>query len=178
MNNLTRVMIAVERSTQESKANSSHPSSQRGTSLYGIVAPLFGAFIVRIVGAISLVQRNSVPSPHMRCIITASRRASATMAFSPSTLGNVHRPCLQPRPFLHAWSADMTCVPHRAALMASSPQRDPSQRDGSRRTGLRTGVSPRDGPTAFEFLKRAGTSTVLIKAKDTTGPTPGMVINR
>jgi hypothetical protein len=24
----------------------------------------------------------------------------------------------------------------------------------------------------------AGTSTVLIKAKDTTGPTPGMVINR
>src|SRR5580704_14854005 len=43
---------------------------------------------------------------------------------------------------------------------------------------LRTGVSPRDGPTAFEFLKRAGTSTVLIKAKDTTGPTPGMVINR
>ena len=31
--------------------------------------------------AVSLVQRNSVPSTHMRCIITASRRARATIAF-------------------------------------------------------------------------------------------------
>ena len=29
----------------------------------------------------SWVQRNSVPSTHMRCMITASRRASATIAF-------------------------------------------------------------------------------------------------
>ena len=29
----------------------------------------------------SLVQRNSVPSTHMRCMITANRRASATIAF-------------------------------------------------------------------------------------------------
>src|SRR6516225_9722836 len=31
--------------------------------------------------ATSLVHRNSVPSTHMRCIITAKRRASATIAF-------------------------------------------------------------------------------------------------
>ena len=31
--------------------------------------------------ATSRVQRNSVPSTHMRCIITANRRASATIAF-------------------------------------------------------------------------------------------------
>jgi hypothetical protein len=31
--------------------------------------------------ATSRVQRNSVPSTHMRCMITANRRASATMAF-------------------------------------------------------------------------------------------------
>jgi hypothetical protein len=31
--------------------------------------------------ATSLVHRNSVPSIHMRCMITASRRASATIAF-------------------------------------------------------------------------------------------------
>ena len=31
--------------------------------------------------ASSRVQRNSVPSTHMRCMITASRRASATIAF-------------------------------------------------------------------------------------------------
>ena len=29
----------------------------------------------------SLVHRNSVPSTHMRCMITANRRASATIAF-------------------------------------------------------------------------------------------------
>src|SRR5439155_17528803 len=29
----------------------------------------------------SRVQRNSVPSTHMRCMITANRRASATIAF-------------------------------------------------------------------------------------------------
>src|SRR5450631_2138920 len=31
--------------------------------------------------ACSRVQRNSVPSTHMRCMITANRRASATIAF-------------------------------------------------------------------------------------------------
>ena len=31
--------------------------------------------------AASRVQRNSVPSTHMRCMITANRRASATIAF-------------------------------------------------------------------------------------------------
>jgi hypothetical protein len=41
-----------------------------------------------------------------------------------------------------------------------------------------TGVNPNDGPTALEFLKRAGTSMVLLKARDATGPTPGIVIKR
>ena len=80
-NNLTRVLIAVERSTQESKANSSHPSSREGHRCAGLFRSDSLAFVAQIVGAISLVQRNSVPSLHMRCIITASRRASATMAF-------------------------------------------------------------------------------------------------
>ncbi len=82
-NNLTRVLIAVERSTQESKANSSHPSSREGHRCAGLWFCRSDslAFVVQIVGAISFVQRNSVPSLHMRCIITASRRASATMAF-------------------------------------------------------------------------------------------------
>src|SRR5207302_10623749 len=35
-NNLTRVLIAVERSTQESTANSSHPSSREGHRCAGL----------------------------------------------------------------------------------------------------------------------------------------------
>src|SRR5262245_7790393 len=38
------------------------------------------------VAATSLVHRNSVPSTQMRCMITASRRASATIAFIPRCL--------------------------------------------------------------------------------------------
>ena len=67
----------------ESKANWSHPSSREGHRCAGLWFCRCDslAFVAQIVGAISLVQRNSVPSLHMRCIITASRRASATMAF-------------------------------------------------------------------------------------------------
>jgi hypothetical protein len=46
-------------------------------SLSGMILNGFHAAAV----ACSLVQRNSVPSTQMRCIITASRRASATIAF-------------------------------------------------------------------------------------------------
>ncbi len=55
-----------------------------------IIPPLGGArvssYFVRFrksahTAAASRVQRNSVPSTQMRCIITANRRASATMAF-------------------------------------------------------------------------------------------------
>src|ERR1700730_15406602 len=41
-NNLTRVLIAVERSTQESKANSSHPSSREGHRCAGLSLRQFG----------------------------------------------------------------------------------------------------------------------------------------
>ena len=41
-NNLTRVLIAVERSTSESKANSSHPSSREGHRCAGLSLRQFG----------------------------------------------------------------------------------------------------------------------------------------
>jgi hypothetical protein len=66
-------------------ANSPHPSSCEGHHsttwwsssflLLGLITHCFYA------AAASLVQRNSVPSTQMRCMITANRRASATIAF-------------------------------------------------------------------------------------------------
>src|SRR5271169_5312012 len=59
----------------------------RGTSFHHAVeleCPPIGIDPVRFsccYGACSLVQRNSVPSTQMRCMITASRRARATIAF-------------------------------------------------------------------------------------------------
>jgi hypothetical protein len=57
----------------------------RGTSFHSSVdlglPPIALILCAPHAAAVSLVQRNSVPSTHMRCIITASRRARATIAF-------------------------------------------------------------------------------------------------
>ena len=68
-------------------ANSPHPSSREGHHstarwsssflLSGLILPSRHAAAT----ACSRVQRNSVPSTQMRCMITANRRASATIAF-------------------------------------------------------------------------------------------------
>ena len=68
-------------------ANSPHPSSREGhlstagwsSSFLLSDLILHGCHAVAVAG--SRVQRNSVPSTQMRCMITANRRASATIAF-------------------------------------------------------------------------------------------------
>src|SRR5580700_3485400 len=104
---LTRVLIAVERSTQESKANSSHPSSREGHRCAGLSLRQFGV-------------RRSDCRRHFPCPAELGSITPHTMHnhgepscqcddgfFLPPTLGNVHRPCLQPRPFLHAGQHDL-----------------------------------------------------------------------
>jgi hypothetical protein len=67
-------------------ANSPYPSSREG---HHTTARWSSSFLLsdlmlhdlHAAAACSRVQRNSVPSIHMRCMITASRRASATIAF-------------------------------------------------------------------------------------------------
>jgi hypothetical protein len=57
----------------------------RGTSFHRWVdlefSPIALILCAPHAAAVSLVQRNSVPSTHMRCMITANRRAKATIAF-------------------------------------------------------------------------------------------------
>src|ERR1035437_3480602 len=66
-------------------ANSPHPSSREGhPSTAGWNSSFLLSYLVTYAShdtAASRVHRNSVPSTHMRCIITASRRARATIAF-------------------------------------------------------------------------------------------------
>jgi len=66
-------------------AISPHPSSREGhhsTARWSSSVLLIRLILIRFhAAAASLVQRNSVPSTHMRCMITANRRASATIAF-------------------------------------------------------------------------------------------------
>src|ERR1700716_1573556 len=65
--------------------NSPHPSSREGhhsTARWSSSFLLLHLILHRSqAAATSLVHRNSVPSTHMRCMITANRRASATIAF-------------------------------------------------------------------------------------------------
>ena len=66
-------------------ANSPHPSSREG---HHSTAQWSSSFLLSLLilhdshdVATSRVQRNSVPSTQMRCMITANRRARATIAF-------------------------------------------------------------------------------------------------
>ena len=66
--------------------NSPHPSSREGHhSTAGWSSGFLLSHLIQhgshAATACSRVQRNSVPSTHMRCMITANRRASATIAF-------------------------------------------------------------------------------------------------
>src|ERR1039458_10105859 len=66
--------------------NSPHPSSREGhDSTAGWSSGFLLSHLIQhgshAATACSRVQRNSVPSTHMRCMITANRRASATIAF-------------------------------------------------------------------------------------------------
>ncbi len=84
-NNLWVGLVVSVTAGPSGHANSPHPSSRKGHHstvqwsssflLSGLI--LYGSHAV----AASLVHRNSVPSTHMRCMITASLRASATIAF-------------------------------------------------------------------------------------------------
>ena len=80
--------LAVRRTAGPSRhANSPHPSSREGhlSTARWISSFLLSGLILNgfhaAATACSRVQRNSVPSTQMRCIITASRRARATIAF-------------------------------------------------------------------------------------------------
>jgi hypothetical protein len=84
-NNLYRGLTVRRTAGPSGHANSPHPSSREGhhsttrwsSSFLLLPLILFGSH----AAAVSLVHRNSVPSIHMRCRITANRRASATIAF-------------------------------------------------------------------------------------------------
>ena len=86
-NNLYRGLTVSVTAGPSGHANSPHPSSREGhlSTAWWNSSVLLSDFILRgfhaAAVACSRVQRNSVPSTHMRCMITANRRASATIAF-------------------------------------------------------------------------------------------------
>jgi len=84
-NNLLRGLTVRLTIGPSGHANSPHPSSREGhhsTARWSSSVLLSLLILIRPhAAAASRVQRNSVPSTHMRCRITANRRASATIAF-------------------------------------------------------------------------------------------------
>src|SRR6516164_1766268 len=83
----TAALSSVRTAGPSGHANSSHPSAREGhlSSAEWISSFLLSGLILNGFHAAavagSLVHRNSVPSTHMRCMMTASRRARATIAF-------------------------------------------------------------------------------------------------
>jgi len=86
-NNLYRGLTVRRTAGPSGHANSPHPSSCEGhlftagwSSSFLLLDLILHGFQAVAVGC-SRVHRNSVPSIQMRCMMTASRRASATIAF-------------------------------------------------------------------------------------------------
>ena len=84
-NNLSGGLAVSMTAGPSGQTISPHPSSREGhhsTARWGSSFLLSGLVLHGShAAATSLVHRNSVPSTHMRCMITASRRASATITF-------------------------------------------------------------------------------------------------
>src|SRR5450631_1172320 len=86
-NNLCHGLTVRRTAGPSGRANSPHPSSREGhlaTAQWNSSFLLSDLILLRFHAAAvacSRVQRNSVPSTQMRCMITANRRASATIAF-------------------------------------------------------------------------------------------------
>ena len=84
-NNLSRGLAVKRTAGPSGRTNSPHPSSREGhhSTARWSLSFLLSRLILHgsHAAAASLVQRNSVPSTHMRCMITANRRAKATIAF-------------------------------------------------------------------------------------------------
>jgi len=86
-NNLSGGLAVRGTAGPSDQANSPHPSSREGhLSTAGWNSSFLLSDLIRCschaaIAACSRVQRNSVPSTQMRCMITANRRASATIAF-------------------------------------------------------------------------------------------------
>ena len=86
-NNLYRGLAVSVTAGPSGHANSPHPSSREGhlsTAVWNSGFLLSGLILNgchAAAAACSRVHRNSVPSTQMRCMITASRRARATIAF-------------------------------------------------------------------------------------------------
>ena len=91
-NNLFRGLAVRLTGGPSKHANSPHPSSREGhhSTARWSSSFLLLHLIVRgfhaAVATCSRVQRNSAPSTQMRCMITANRRTSATIAFYCSSL--------------------------------------------------------------------------------------------
>jgi hypothetical protein len=86
-NNLSGGLAVRSTAGPSGSTISPHPSSREGhhstagwSSSFLLLDLILSGFHAAAVTC-SRVQRNSVPSTHMRCMITASRRASATIAF-------------------------------------------------------------------------------------------------
>ena len=83
--NLLRDLAVEVTAGSSGHTNSPHPSSREGH--HSTVGWISGFLVSNLIpygshaAATSLVHRNSVPSTQMRCMITANRRASATIAF-------------------------------------------------------------------------------------------------
>lgn len=167
-NNLIGDLIAINDRTKTTTRNSPHPLSCEGHLSTGGGIYLSPVVFVTLVanyaatGKLSRVQQNSVPSLHMRCMITASRRANATTAFClPRRLAIFIAHALSHDHFLTFTSRTCAASYNRDRIIAS-PQHDTRPPHLLSPDSFSFCVRPSTEPTAFECVNRSGISMVAV----------------
>src|ERR1700720_3060429 len=94
----------------------------------------------------------------MRCMITANRRARGhDRLLHPAAPGDLHRPSLEPGPFLQAQHSVDRLIEHDPHHLDAASRYPATTIDLARYLAQ---VNPKTAPTDLDLRKRAGTSTV------------------
>src|SRR5262245_1554603 len=151
-----RISLPQDRRQAQGTGEGHRSTGRRNSGFSSLGSPQ----AAQAAAALGFVHRNSLASAHIRCMITAIRRATATIArfisrwraiFMPQALSHDHLMVQVSMTWAGSNSVVQTIAfPHFEMLPIRTISPD----------WCRRGVKPNTAPTALEFLKRAATSTV------------------
>src|ERR1700745_1064693 len=148
-----------------------------GTSLPAAWRNLRSRYAHQAATSLLFDQLNSVPSTHMRCRMTASLRATATLALrSPLRLVSLVPQAFSPDHF-GTRVRSTPAASNRYMRSMASPHFEIRPDQSISPEAWRRVVNPIYAPPLRDRLKRVGSSIVALKQSAVIGPTPGTVIN-
>src|SRR5579862_1848012 len=165
------------RALAKNRTISPPPPSRQGRLFPALSREPCDLFYACSAAAFLVDQVNSVPSIHMRCRMTASFRATATLALRrPFRLVSLAPQAFSPDHFGTRVSSTPAASNKYMRSMAS-PHFEIRPDQSTSPEAWRRVVNPTYAPTLLDRANRVGSSIVVLKQSAVIGPTPGTVMN-